>query len=157
MCGSYVRIRATLATRHYPQGQTARCLGAMPPKAPRAKAKAKAAAHSDAQNIEDFIAQAAKDDMAAQASEESEYSESESASGEPPAKKRPGAAMKKPEAAPVNRTDRLKKHQWVKAVRDGGISGEIDDLVAGCSEKQRRDDIISSIIRHEDGKYRIEL
>ena len=64
-----------------------------------------------AADIESFIAGSAKEN------EESEHSESEagsvSSTEEPPAKKRPSAksAMKKPGAAPANRTDRLKKHQ----------------------------------------------
>ena len=103
----------------------------------KARPKAKAAALGAAADIENFIAGSAKksDDE----NEESEYSESEeeseSGTEEPPVKKRPGAnvAMKKPGAAPGNTTDRLKKHQWGKMVRDGAISSEVDNIVGGCS------------------------
>ena len=65
--------------------------------------------------------------------------------------------MKKPGAAPGDKTDRLKKHQWGKMVRDGAISGEVDNIVGGCSPSQRRDVINSSIVRHQDGKYTLQL
>ena len=127
----------------------------------KARPKAKAAALGAAADIENFIAGSAKksDDE----NEESEYSESEeeseSGTEEPPVKKRPGAnvAMKKPGAAPGNTTDRLKKHQWGKMVRDGAISSEVDNIVGGCTPSQRRDVINSSIVRHQDGKYTLQL
>ena len=76
----------------------------------------------------------------------------------------PAPVLKKPAGAENHAlvdesttTDRLKKSQWNKAVREGKIDKASQEAHAKASQQEARNIINQSVIRHKDGTYTLAL
>ena len=64
---------------------------------------------------------------------------------------------KTPAGKIIERTDRLKKHQWIKMCKNGDVPKEAEQAFARATSKERREAINSAIVRKEDGTYELNL